>query len=561
ALTRFSGYGEHLAASTDSTRIVPLGGLGEIGMNCFAVEEPDGILVVDCGVAFADDDVGIDVWHPDFSYLFHNRERVRGVFLTHGHEDHVGALPYLLDELELPVWGPPHALGIARKRLLEHDFTEDELDFRVAIAGQSYQVGPYAVEPVRVAHSIVEASALAIVTRAGTIVHTGDFNFDPAPPDGEPTDEARLRAIGDGGVALLLSDSTNIDVPERAGSEHAVGIALERLVAEAPERAVIAMFASNIQRLILLGEIARRVGRKLCLLGRSLETQAQVARQIGRLHWPSDLLVAADDIANVPRDQLLLLAGGTQAEPNSALRRLSLGSHGLLKLAEGDTVVFSSRIIPGNERPVFAMINDLLRAGVIVKSRITDPDVHTSGHAGRSEQRRMIELTRPRCFVPVHGTLHHLLRHAELARSAGVEQTLVVENGTPVGCDGRRVWREDPVQHGRIAIAQGGEALPGETRARRAELGRSGVAFVSLVVERDARLALPPSVRTRGVPGVDGDDAALRAVAKDVARVVETYRGGRGLTLGEFVRRATRRKLEEMSGARPIVEVDVSELG
>lgn len=540
----------------DRIRIVPLGGLGEIGMNCFALEQADGIVIIDCGAAFADDDVGIDVWHPDFSWLYQQRERVLGIFLTHGHEDHVGALPYLLTEMALPVWGPPHALQMAKRRLLEHRFSAAELDFREAVAGLEYQVGPFTIEPVRVAHSIVEASALHMRTAIGSILHTGDFNFDPDPPDGEPTDEARLTELGDQGIQLLLSDSTNIDVPERLGSERGVGHALEALLREAPARVVIAMFASNIQRLILLGEIAQRTGRKLCLFGRSLETQTQVARQIGRLSWPSDLVVSADHAQNVPRDQLLVLAGGTQAEKNSALKRLSTGQHPRLQLAEGDTVIFSSRIIPGNDRPVFAMMNDLLRAGVNVKTRFSDPGVHTSGHAGRSEQTRMIELCRPRCFLPVHGTLHHLRRHEELARELGVSETTVVENGTPVVCDGQKLWKDERVPHGRVAIAVGGEELSSQTHQRRLELGRLGIAFVSLAIDRGDRIAAPPAVRTRGVPLVDDDAAALAAVSREIVRALETFRTGRGLTLAEFVRRAARRKLEDLSGTRPIVEVE-----
>ncbi|MEI9947560.1 MAG: ribonuclease J [Pseudomonadota bacterium] len=544
----------------DRIRIVPLGGLGEIGMNCFALEQAEGIVIVDCGAAFADDDVGIDVWHPDFSWLLAQRERVHGVFLTHGHEDHLGALPYLLSELELPVWGPPHALEIAKRRLLEHQFAPAELDLREAHAGREYRVGPFTIEPVRVAHSIIEASALHMRTAAGSVLHTGDFNFDPDPPDGEPTDEARLTELGDQGISLLLSDSTNIDVPVRSGSERAVGAALEELVRNAPARVVIAMFASNIQRLILLGEIAQRTGRKLCLFGRSLETQCAVARQIGRLSWPSDLVVSADQASNVPRERLLVLAGGTQAERNSALKRLSTGQHPRLALAEGDTVIFSSRIIPGNDRPVFAMMNDLLRAGITLKTRFSDPAVHTSGHAGRTEQSRMIELCRPNCFLPVHGTLHHLLRHQELAQDLGVSETAVVENGTPVVCDGHKLWKDELVPHGRVAIAVGGEALSSQTHQRRLELGRLGIAFVSLAIDRADKLAAPPAVRTRGVPLVDNDEQALRAVAKEIARAVETFRGGRGLGLAEFVRRAARRKLEDLSGTRPIVEVETLEL-
>ncbi len=544
----------------DRLRLVPLGGLGEIGMNCLAVEQDDGIVVVDCGAGFPEDDVGIDVFHPDFSYLLERRERVAGVFLTHGHEDHIGGLPYLLAGLDVPVWGPPHTLGLVRRRLAEHDFTQDEVDLRVAHAGQRYDVGPFAVEPIRVAHSIVEASALCLHTKIGRVLHTGDFNFDPAPPDGEPTDEARLAAIGDEGVAVLLSDSTNSDVPDRAGSERSVAEHVEELVAAASGRVVIALFASNIQRLITFGDMAKRLGRKLCLLGRSLETQYNVATQIGRVRWPSDLLVSSEQAKSVPREQLIVLAGGTQAERNSALRRLSLGTHQHITLEAGDTVILSSRVIPGNERPVIHMINDLLRAGILVRSRITDPGVHTSGHAGRSEQQRMIELVRPRCFVPVHGTLHHLLRHQALARSLGVDETLVVENGTPVLCDGNKLAADRAVPHGRVPIAMGGEPLAENTYRSRIDLARSGVALVSLVLDRQGLLAAAPQVSTRGVPAVDEQPSALRSVAMEVARAADNYREGRSLGFEDFVRRVARRKLEDLSGTRPLIELSVVRL-
>jgi ribonuclease J len=535
-------------------RLIPLGGLGEIGMNCLVIEDRGRSVIVDCGAAFPEDDLGVDIIHPDFDYVLQHRDRLAGVFLTHGHEDHIGALPYLLAELEVPVWGPPHALGMARKRLLEHGFGPNELDFRVATTGQSYSVGPFEIEPVRVAHSIVEATALAIHTSAGVIFHSGDFNFDPDPPDGEPTDESRIRALGDAGIGLLLSDSTNIDVPERAGSERSVGEALERLIEAAPARVVVALFASNIQRLILLGEIARRTGRKLCLLGRSLDAQVTVAKEIGRLHWLSDLLVSADELREMKRERVLILAGGTQAERQSAMRRLSDGVHPLLSLEPGDTVILSSRVIPGNDRPVIAMVNALHRRGLTVHTRITEPGVHTSGHAGRSEQRRMLELTRPRCFMPVHGTLHHLLRHAELGRSLGVTDTIVVENGSVVGFDGERALKVDEVRSGRVPIAIGGEPMAPENLHRRQELARMGIATVALALD-GKKLLGPPVISTRGVPAVDGDDTALRSLALEAVRAVEQFREGRGLELQEHVRRSVRRKLEDLSGTRPVVEV------
>lgn len=537
-------------------RIVPLGGLGEIGMNCLAIEQSDGILVVDAGTSFPHDDLGIDVFHPDFSWLFQNAERVAGVFLTHGHEDHIGALPYLLDGLDVPVFGPPHALGLAKRRLAEHDFAAHELDLNEVRAGSLTRVGPFEVEAIRVAHSIVEASALCIETAEGFVLHSGDFNFDPHPPDGEPSDEARLAAIGARGVELLLSDSTNIDTPERAGSERAVGAALERIVSAASGRVVVALFASNIQRLILLGEIAQRTGRKLCLLGRSLTSQREIATAIGRLAWPSNLVVAPEDLQSLPRSRVLVLAGGTQAEPNSAMSRLAAGAHPYLSLDEGDSVVFSSRVIPGNERVVLALMNDLLRRGVVLHTRFSDPDVHTSGHAGRSEQRRMLELTAPRAFLPVHGTLAHLRRHAELAGEVGVGRTLVVENGQAVRFSRERgLALDERVPSGRVAVAPGGEPLSAETLKRRAELGRSGIVCVSAVIDDEGEAEVAPCVVARGVPLVDGDDAALGSIARDVLAALSRVRGWRNVQLEDEVRRAVRRRVADISGARPVVEV------
>ncbi|HEY5959778.1 MAG TPA: ribonuclease J [Polyangiaceae bacterium] len=342
--------------ASSELRVTPLGGLGEIGMNCLALEHSEGTLIVDCGTAFPNDDHGIDVIRPDFRYLEECAPKVVGVFVTHGHEDHIGALPYLLSSLSVPVYGPNHALGLVRRRLDEHGFDKEATDLRVAHVGKRYAVGPFEIEPVRVAHSIVDATALCIRSSAGTVVHTGDFDFDPDPPFGEPTDSKRLDAIGTEGVDLLLSDSTNVDIAERSGSERTVGLALERLVRAAPKRVFIGLFASNVQRLASLGALAQRVDRKICLLGRSLTTQHQVGHDIGRLNWPSDLMIAPEQLRDYPRERVLVLAGGTQAERSSSMYRLAKNNHRWGEVEAGDTVLFSSRAIPGNERAVHEIV-------------------------------------------------------------------------------------------------------------------------------------------------------------------------------------------------------------
>jgi ribonuclease J len=544
--------------AADVLRLVPLGGLGEIGMNCLAIEQRDGIVVIDCGVTFPSSDLGIDVFHPRFDYLLAQPDRVRGVVITHGHEDHIGALPYLLKRLRVPIFGPAHALELVRQRLADHGLEPRDL---VEVApGRRFEVGPFGIEPIRVTHSIADATALAMDTVAGTVVHTGDFKLDPTPPDGELTDELRLMELGEEGVRLLLSDSTNIDSDGTSASERDVGDALDALVARAKARVVLAMFASNVQRLLLVGAIAQRTGRRLCLLGRSVMGHVKAAEAVGRLRWPSDLVVPPEVAATMPRERVLVIASGTQAERMSALTRLAAGTHPILRLDAGDTVILSSRIIPGNDRPVFDMMGDLLRLGVDLHSRVTDRAVHASGHAHREEQRRMMELTRPRGFLPVHGTLHHLARHGELAREQGIRDVLVAENGDAV-----ELGREAPlakagrVVTGKVATASG-ETLGDEVIRERAQLGRMGVALVSIALDDQGRSVVPPQVLSRGVleplPAGVGRKVAL-AVARALAEMDARGRASDEAVLA-VTRSAARRAFEQHAARRPFVLVSLS---
>jgi len=436
----------------------------------------------------------------------------------------------------------------------EHGFDVAATDLRGATAGKHYSLGPFEVEPIRVAHSIIDATALAIRSSAGTVVHTGDFDFDPDPPYGEPTDEARLAAIGDSGVDLLLSDSTNVDIVDRTGSERTVGLALERLVRSAQERVFIGLFASNVQRLSSLGALAQRVDRKLCLLGRSLNTQVQVGHALGHLKWPSDLVIAPEQLRDYPRERVLAFVGGTQAERSSAMYRLAKNNHRWIEVERGDTVLFSSRAIPGNERPIHDIVCDLLRLGALVHTRHTDPDIHVSGHASRAELRRMIDLIRPSAFVPIHGTLHHLHKHATLAREAGLRQIEVIENGSTLRLNAGSLSHMDPVPYGRVSVDLGGRALNEETLLDRVELGRQGIALVSLVIGEGGSLVVPPTVTFRGVPMQDGQDSISRAVALEVARVAR-HQGRRHNPLEDEVRRAVRRMVMDLTGCRPSVDV------
>ena len=540
-------------------RIVPLGGLGEIGQNCLALEHRDGILLIDCGTSFPTDDMGIDVWHPDFAWVEANRSRLVGVVLTHGHEDHIGALPYLLRDVDVPVWGPSHALALARRRLEDHGFGPDDFDFRTCVAGQTYPLGPFEIEPITVSHSIVAATAICVRTDAGVVVHSGDFNFDATLPGGERTDVAGLSAVGDGGVGLLLADSTNVDVPTREGSEAAVAETLGRLVESAVACVFVAIFASNVHRLNALGRIALNTGRSVCVLGRSLQMHVEVATELGKLSWPSDLLVSPEQAADLPRDRLLVIAGGTQAEGNSALRRLAADEHRWLRVRPGDMAILSSRIIPGNERAVQRMRCDLLRLGAQVVSRETEPRVHTSGHASQNEQLKMMELLRPRSFLPIHGTLHHLLAHATLARKAGIDDVLVIENGESARYDGDGLARGEPVSNGKAAVALGGRPISSKRLAERAELGRSGSCWITVVVSNEGVPAVRPEVTLRGVAG-SLDESLSNRVATAVESAVKRFHQRPRGSLESAVRRAAVRELYALVGRRPVVDIHVMEL-
>jgi ribonuclease J len=538
-------------------RVFPLGGLGEVGMNCLAIEQRGEILLVDCGVTFDDRGIGVDVIHPDFSALDAYRDRIKGVFVTHGHEDHIGALPYLLRRFLVPVWAGPYALGLIRERLFEHEVLEHATLIE-AKPRTSYDVGSFKVEPIRVTHSIADATALAITTDAGMVVHSGDFKFDESPPDGERFDEERLRQLGDDGVKLLFSDSTNVDSDGTAGSEASVGEALGPLIASAKGAVVVALFASNVHRLRLLGEIAKETGRRIVPLGRSIHTHSKVAHATGYLDWPSDLVWPAERVRELPREKILGLATGSQAEARAALARLAHGEHPNMEILPGEMVVLSSRIIPGNEREVYALMGSLLRRGVDVRSRVTDRGIHVSGHAHRGEQKRMIELIRPRSFIPVHGTIHHLTRHAELARSAGVEDALVIQNGDIAELADAGVSRGGHVPSGRVHVFAG-HAIPPAVLKERQSIATTGVAFVSLVLDVQGKRIHDVMVETRGILDPEASMHLVATATNDVRSSIEEAfaRGDGETTLADTARSAARRSFFKALGSKPTTLVTI----
>ena len=518
-------------------------------MNCMAIVQRGEALLVDCGVTFDDRGLGVDVVHPDFSPLDRMDVRVAGVAITHGHEDHIGALPYLLKRHDVPVYGPAYALGLVRERLQEHEVLEHARLIETA-PGQGFTVGSFHVEPIRVTHSIADATALAITTDVGTVVHTGDFKFDESPPDGELFDVDRFRALGDSGVTLLLSDSTNVDAEGATGSEADVGTVLERLVLESKGAVVVAMFASNIHRLRLLGEIAHKAKRKIVLLGRGVGTHARVARSTGYLPWPDEIVLPDDLARERPRSEILAIATGSQGEANAALARLARGEHPTFEVLPGDRVILSARTIPGNEPEVHAIMGSLLRRGVEVVTRATERGVHVSGHGHRPDQRRMIELVRPRCFVPVHGTIHHLTRHAALAREMGVPSVAVVENGRTVEVTEDRVLLGETFGSGRVHVWAGRE-VPTAILRERAALAQEGAAFCFVTIDAGGKLDV--FISTRGVMDDDrvrtdltaAEDAVRRAIADAPEHATDDF-------LAEYARLAVRRTFKQRRGIKPV---------
>lgn len=526
-------------------------------MNCMAVEQRGDVLLVDCGVTFDDRGLGVDVVHPDFSALESFGERIAGVVVTHGHEDHIGALPYLLKRHDVPVWAPPYALGLIRERLGEHEVLAHARLYptRPRVA---FDVGSFRVEPIRVTHSIADATALAITTDVGMFVHSGDFKVDDAPPDGEHFDSERLRELGDAGVALLMSDSTNIDAEGPTGNEIDVGTVLGSLVEDAPGAVVVAMFASNIHRMRLLGDIARRTGRKIVLLGRGVGTHARVARNTGYLPWPDDLVWPDARARELPRSKILAIATGSQGETNAALAKLARGDHPALDIGPGDRVVLSARTIPGNEPEVHAILGQLIRRGCEVRSRLTDRGVHVSGHAHRPEQRRMIELVRPKSFIPVHGTIHHLTRHGELAREAGVEQVRVIENGRIAEFSEGRLETRETLPTGRVHV-WAGRAIPTHVLRERQVLGEEGFASCAVTVDASGA-AVDVTLVTRGVVDevahADEVEAARAAVRHSIADLGRDASAD-DARVAEQARLAIRRTFFKSRGKKPMTVVHV----
>jgi len=545
-------------------RIVALGGLGEIGMNCMAIECEGRIAVVDCGIMFPNEPVGVDVIAPDLSFLRERRERVGAVFVTHGHEDHLGALPFLLREIPVPVYATRFTLALLRPRLEEAGVTADLREVVPGDVRPAGEASPLSAEFFSVTHSIPDSCGLALRTPQGTILHSGDFKIDPRPVAGPGMDLARIGALGREGVRLLLSDSTNA---ERAGtslSESEVGAALEESFERARGRVLVACFASNIHRIQQIVNAARAFGRRLALLGRSMEANVRLAQALGYLEVPAWMPIGAPQARDLPPRELCVLTTGTQGEPRSALARLARGEHPDLAISPGDLVVLSSRFIPGNEVAVGQLVNELCRRGAEVAYEGLRP-LHVSGHAQEAEQRRLIALARPAHFVPIHGEFRHLARHAAHAAAEGVAGRDVLVDGEVLElADGGVRVTGEAVPVGRVYTDR--DALLGAdigalvVKDRRL-LAEAGLLIAVLAIEKaTGAVVRGPELFAKGVAGFEGAEDALRG---EVLRAVEELSAPARTDVGEVqeaLRGAVRRWFRREVGRRPSVLAVVLEL-
>ena len=542
-----------------AVRLIPLGGLGEIGLNMMLVESGDDIVAVDCGLLFPDDEMpGVDYVIPDFTYLREHRDRFRAVVLTHGHEDHIGALSYLLREFDVPVYGTPLTLAIARHRLLELGALE-RADLRAYAPGDEIRAGGLVVVPIRVTHSIADGIGLAIETPVGTVVHTGDFKLDPRPVDAEQPDYAGFAALGERGVLCLCSDSTNVGRPGRTGSETEVGEALQGRFAEAPGRILVATFASHIHRIQQVLNLAVSCGRKVALLGRSMVANVAVASEMGYLKVPEGLLVSLEELGELPARKQVILSTGSQGETHSAVSLIAAGDHKYVEVAPGDLVIFSSRVIPGNERVIGRVINALLRRGAEVLWEDV-AFVHVSGHASQDDLEQMMTLTRPRYFMPVHGEYRHLLQHARLAERTGVlrDHIFVVEDGLGLELtkSGARVLSGYPA--GRIFVDGKGIGDVGQVVLRdRQLLAEAGMVVVALTIDKTTgSVVAGPEIASRGFVYMKESEELMeevkQAVREGLAARQEPEVIDREL-IGAVVRSAVRRFINQRFDRKPVV--------
>jgi ribonuclease J len=540
--------------------IIPLGGIGEFGMNCMAVRYEDEMIILDAGMGFPEESAyGVDVCIPDFDFLEEYRANITAIVLTHGHEDHLGALPYILKKFNVPVYCSHFTAGLAESKLEEHDLVGDTLVHRVN-PRDVVEIGVFTVEFIRVSHSLVDCFSLAIKTPVGTIIHTGDYKVDETPVIGEPIDLRSFRRYGQEGVLALLSDSTNATVPGRTPSERAVIPAFEEIFGEAKGRLIVAAFASSIHRLQIVLDIAQQFNRKVCVLGRSMLKNVEIADRLGYLDVPDGLLVSFNQAKQMRDHEIVFLVTGSQGESRAALSQMATQSYKGMTIEEGDTVVLSARIIPGNERTISRMIGFIYKRGANIieeKRRL----VHVSGHASQEDIRIMTEAVRPKFVVPIHGEYRMLFRHKEFVKNHlgyAEENIILIENGDVLELDGERAAVVNKREIGRTFIDDSGfEEIESETVRQRKQMAYDGMITLIVTLNSDTGvLHGDPEIVTRGVRGFDSTNGNL----KDAQRIVAAAIAGASretlsdsTLLKEHIRVELKRFIQKLTGGRPVI--------
>jgi ribonuclease J len=540
-------------------QIIPLGGVGEFGMNCMALRFNDDIIVIDAGLMFPESELlGVDIVVPDISYLVENRSLVRGIVLTHGHEDHIGGLPWILSELKVPVYGTEFTLTYVEGKLEEHQLLDDA-DLIDIVPGTKFKLGAFEINPIRVTHSLVDCVALAIHTPIGVVIHTGDFKIDLSPTDNKAFDLQTFAEYGKRGVLALLQDSTNVDRPGYTPSEQAVRPRLDEIFHNARKRLFFSCFSSSIHRIGIAMELAASHNRKVALVGRSITESSEIAQDLGYIAPRPGMLITPAQIRDFPPERVCVLISGTQGEPMSALSRAAVDNHKHARIEANDTVVMSSRMIPGNEKAIFRMIDHLFRRDANV---IYDDGsfglIHVSGHGSQEELKLMINLLRPKYFIPIHGDYRHLRRHAGLATATGAAgEAILLEDGDVLELDGRTARKRDKVTAGRVCIDSGSTADVVEDlviRDRRL-LSEEGIVLPIIAINKQTgRVESAPEIITRGL--VVMDDETRNRARQIVADTLDSSSAEEKKDYGvikEKIRADLKRYIQKSTSRRPLI--------
>lgn len=538
-------------------RIIPLGGLGEIGKNMTVIEYEDEIIIIDAGIMFPENDMlGIDLIIPDYNYLMDKLDRVTAVLITHGHEDHVGALPHLMNDIQAPIYATALTAGLIEVKLRQAKLWQD-VQLNIIEAGDLFTIGSFTIEPFHMTHSIPDCVGYGITTPVGLLVYTGDYKFDHTPADGKASDFAKLAEFSSRGVLCLMADSTNADQPGWTPSETVIEEAFDQLFREAPGRIIIATFASLTSRIQQAADMSQKYGRRLAITGRSMRENTKMARQLGYLNIPEELLVDINQAPNIPANQITIMATGSQGEPSAVMGRLARGRHRQLSIQEGDTVVFSAHAIPGNEEVIHRTINQLFQRGAnVLYERIAK--VHVSGHASQEEMKLLINLIRPKFLVPIHGELRHLRQHAQLARQLGIpeENVVAIENGTPLELTSDSLTVCPRMPGGYIFVDGAGVGDIGWSVVRdREKLARNGF-FIAVVTVLGGEILGTPDIVSRGIIDMNESENLIAGAEETIARVVMLHKNSTK-PLAPNIEESLSRYLYAETGKRPVVRAIV----